>query len=66
MNRNLSGIYFRVERDGDWQNICFEDMTEKEQDKTLKGKNPEFIYNLAKSLGKTIKGLGDAFEISNE
>lgn len=33
MQRNLDGVYFRVERDGKWQNICFSDLT-----KSLAGK----------------------------
>ena len=30
--RNLDGIYFRVERDGKWQNICYSDMMQSERD----------------------------------
>jgi hypothetical protein len=30
--RNLDGVYFRVERDGKWQNICYSDMTADERD----------------------------------
>lgn len=29
--RELCGIYFRVKRDGKYENICFTDMTEEEQ-----------------------------------
>ena len=32
MDRNLDGIYFRVECDGKWQSICFNDLTEDEMD----------------------------------
>ena len=30
--RNLDGIYFRVERDGRWQNVCYSDMEQAERD----------------------------------
>ena len=26
MNRNLDGYYFRVKRDGKWDNVCWSDM----------------------------------------
>ena len=29
--RNLDGIYFRVQRDGKWQNVCYSDMTQRER-----------------------------------
>ena len=32
IRRNLDGIYFRVERDGRWQSICYSDMTKDERD----------------------------------
>ena len=32
MQRNLDGVYFRVQRDGRWQNVCYSDMTPKERD----------------------------------
>ena len=63
MNRNLSGIYFREKQNGKWDNVCFEDCSEEKQDKILSGKSPEFIKSLAKMLGKTIKELGDKFDI---
>lgn len=30
--RNLDGIYFRIERDGKWQNVCYSDMEQAERD----------------------------------
>jgi len=29
--RNLDGIYFRVQRDGKWQNVCYSDMEQRER-----------------------------------
>ena len=30
MDRNLDGVYFRVQRDGKWGNTCFSDLTQEE------------------------------------
>lgn len=32
MQRNLDGIYFRVKRDGRWENVCYSDMEQRERD----------------------------------
>lgn len=32
MQRNLDGVYFRVERDGRWCNVCYSDMEQAERD----------------------------------
>lgn len=33
--RNLDGVYFRVNRDGKWLNICYSDMTEDERNTVI-------------------------------
>ena len=65
MNRNLDGIYFRVKRDGNWQNICFSDLTDEEMDIVLEGRDTEWLKSVCKILGRTIKRIGDKFEISS-
>jgi len=61
--RNLSGIYFREKINDKWENVCFEDLSEEAQDKILAEKNPEFIKNLAKLLGQSLRKIGDQFDI---
>ena len=61
MNRNLDGVYFRVKRDDHWQNICFSDLTEKEMDNVMKDKSEEWLRNMCKILGATIKDIGVQF-----
>lgn len=63
MNRNLDGTYFRVERNGKWQSICFSDMTEEEMDCILKDKPEEWLRSMCKILGKTIRSIGDELDI---
>lgn len=33
--RNLDGVYFRVNRDGKWLSICYSDMTEDERNTVI-------------------------------
>lgn len=61
--RELDGVYFRVERDGKWQNICFTDLTEKERDEVLKERTPEWLVSLCRRLADVVRELGDTFDI---
>lgn len=63
MDRKLDGVFFRVNRNGRWQNVCFSDLTEDEIDEVLESKNREWLKSLCKILGKTIKCIGDKFDI---
>jgi hypothetical protein len=47
MNRNLDDIYFRIERNGKYENVCFSDMTESEQREVLKDKPIRFVTEVA-------------------
>lgn len=62
MNRDLDGIYFRVKRDGKWQNICFSDLTDEEMDAVMEGRDTEWLKSVCKILGRTIKRIGDELE----
>lgn len=66
MNRNLDGCYFRVERDGKWQSICFSDLTEKEQKQMLEGRSEEWLKSLCLYLAHVIKYIGDEFNIVSQ
>lgn len=66
MNRKLCGVYFRVERDGKWQNICFSDMTKDEREKVLCEKPDEFLRGLCHRLADVLKEIGDEFDIVRE
>lgn len=65
--RELCGIYFRVKRDGKYENICFTDMTEKEQREILDDDlllSEEDLCNLCLRLAQVVRNLGDMFDIS--
>jgi hypothetical protein len=64
--RNISGIYFRSQNKetGKWENVCFEELSEGEQDKILDTKDIEFIKRLAKLLAKSLDNVCIQFDIS--
>ena len=64
MNRELDGVYFRVQRDGKWQNICFSDLTPEERDEVCGRERPaEWWRSLAYHLADCLKEIGDMFDI---
>ena len=62
--RELDGFYFRVERNGKWQSICFSDLTEDEMREVIKDKSVDWLQSLAIGLGKTIRDIGDQLDLS--
>lgn len=64
--RELCGIYFRVKRDGKYENICFTDMTEEEQLVTLNGLSFEASKKMCMWLARVVRNLGDMFDVSAE
>ena len=63
--RNLSGIYIFDVLPGDKrrQPTVFEDCTEEKQQEWLDSLTVEALKNLAKQLGKSLRYLGDRFDI---
>ena len=63
--RNLSGIYFRSknEETGKYENVVFEDLSEKEQDEMMNGRSEEWLKSLAKQLSNTINSIGDQLDL---
>lgn len=66
MKRNLDGCYFGVKRDGEWQPICFSDLTEKERDELFENKEERSVLwwkSLAYHLADCLKKLGDDLDV---
>lgn len=63
MKRNLDGAYFRVERAGKWENICFTDLTREEQITVMENRSEEWMRRMIFILADTIKEIGEAFDI---
>ena len=66
IQRNLDGVYFRMERDGKWTNVCFSDLTEEEMDKVMKDKEGEWLKRLCKHLARALKSIGDQLDLACE
>lgn len=66
MNRNLDGVYFRVKRDNEWQDICFSDLTEDERNEMMKGRSVKWLQSLCNILANKLKDIGDQFDLMCE
>lgn len=66
MNRNLDGAFFRVKRDGKYQNICFSDLNTEEKLEILKDKDIEFVKRLCLIMADELKQIGDELDIVRE
>lgn len=62
--RELCGIYFRVERDDKFEDVCFTDMTEMEQKRVIDDFSPEALRNMCMVLAGVVRNLGDTFDVS--
>ena len=49
-----TGIYFRVNRDGKWENLLFEELLYEERKEVLKDKKHAFIVSLCNTLADVI------------
>lgn len=63
MIRNLDGVYFRVQRDGEWLNLCFSDLTDEEMEVITRERDVEWLRTLAIHLGKIIRKIGDDLDL---
>lgn len=63
MNRNMDGIYFRVERDGKWQNICFTDLTLNEIDEVIGERSAKWWKAVAVHLKDRINSIADELNL---
>lgn len=63
--RNLSGIYIFDKLPGDEKRkpTCFEDCTEEKQKEWLDSLTPEALKSLSIQLAKTLRTIGDQFDI---
>lgn len=66
--RNLSGIYIFEKFDDEEKRepTVFEDCKEETQDKWLDSLEIEALKSLAKQLGKSLRRIGDEFDIISE
>ena len=61
--RNLDSVYFRVKRDGKWDNVCFSDMTKEERNKVMENRDSEWLKSMCQILADTIADIGEQLDI---
>lgn len=68
IRRNLSGIFIfdKYETDERKEPTTFEDCSEETQDKWLESLDVEALKNLSKMLGKSLREIGEQFDIIKE
>lgn len=66
--RNLSGIYARIKRDGKYQSIDITDMTPEELTEFLNSKDMsiDYLARLVQNLIETIQTIAEKFDIQTE
>lgn len=60
--RDMDGIYFRVKRNGRWENICFSDLTLEEQDQMMQGRSEEWLKSMITILAECLYDAGEFVE----
>lgn len=63
MDRNLDGLYYRVERDGRFESVSFSDLTEEQMRDVLEGRSKKWLLEMCVILGKRIREIGDQLDI---
>ena len=66
VKRNLDGIYFRVYRNGTWQNICFTDLTVQEREEVLVKYNRQALTRLVYVLTTTMGEIDEQIHPTEE
>lgn len=63
MNRNLDGIYYRVQRNGKWQSVCLSDLTEEERRPFLESLDKNGLIGCVDHLCDCLKEVGDELDV---
>lgn len=58
---NMDGMYFRVERNGKFENVCLSDMTNEERLKKMDWWNPDNMKSVINFLCETLREIGDTY-----
>lgn len=66
IKRNLDSTYFRVLRNGEWDNVCFSDLSLKEMEQVMSGRDVGWLKQMCMILGTALRAVGDRFEIYTE
>lgn len=72
--RNLDGVYFRVQRDGKWLNVCYSDMTEDERNTVIYDRMSDkpmdeqvgYYRRLAEIIADSLYDMGEQLGVACE
>ena len=62
-HRHLDGVYFHVCRNGNYEDICFTDLTKKEQENVMLGKSRQWLYRMTLILANALRCAGDKLDL---
>ena len=66
VQRKLDGVFFRVNRDDKWCNVCLTDLTTEERDRMLAKYDRDQMYWLVGYLADLLRSIGDEFDVIAE
>jgi len=61
--RNMDGVYFRVQRDNKWDNICFSDLTYEEKESVMQGRDIDWLKSLCITLANRLAEIGEQLDM---
>lgn len=61
IKHNMDGMYFRVERNGKFENVCLSDMTNEERLKKMDWWNTDNMKSVINFLCETLREIGDTY-----
>ena len=64
IERGLDGMYFRVERDGEWKDICLTDLIPEEREVVLNSFDKDALIRTCLSLADTVRAVGDLYNLT--
>ena len=72
--RNLDGVFYRVERDGRWDSVCYSDMTPDERREVIYDRMGErpldeqvgYYRRLAELMADQLYSMGEQLEVMCE
>lgn len=62
--RGLDSMYFRLERNGKWRDLCFTDLIPEEREKVLESFDKDALIRTCLLLADTVRAVGDLYNIS--
>jgi len=61
--REIDGVYIRAERNGNWCNRCFTDLTAEEQQSFLDSLDTDGLKRMCLLIAGALRSVGDQFDI---